>query len=91
MQLADFDAVLNQCAESVLRFLELDRQVARVIVYSQMLPQSRVVRMLRPESVEEMNHFAARFQQTKRLRLEPEMQPAASLARHSRNVFHAMP
>src|SRR5689334_15459794 len=91
MQFADFDSVLYQCAECLLRLFKLNRQMTSVVIDTKMLSQPRIAAMLLPHPLEEIYSLHARLKNTKRLRLETQMQFAPRLFTDSRNMVNGFP
>src|ERR1044071_4621877 len=91
MNFAELDAVLLETRERVCRFLELHREVTRVVIHADELVEVRVEMLLGAQAVEEMNRFAARLQKAERLGFQTEMQLAPGLLAQTRDVLDAMP
>src|SRR3954471_13670274 len=91
MKLADPDVVLAQRGDRGARFFEFHREMAGVIIDAQILVQPGIVFVLGAKAVEEMNHFTAAFEKTKRLGFKAKMECAACLRAKPRDVFDATP
>src|SRR5207249_1418542 len=91
MKLAQLDAVLLEEGDRVLRFFELHRQVASVIVDTEVLGQARIVSVLGAHPIEKLSHFARGFQQTQRLGLKAEVKRAPDLRADAGDVLDATP
>ena len=64
MDFADFDAIVNQAGQGVLRFLKFHGKMTGVVIDPQMFGQAFVAGMLRPKMIEKMHRFRRAFQQT---------------------------
>src|SRR5438105_3087593 len=91
MNLAELDAVLLQPTDRILRFLEFDRQMARIVIDAQVFAQAFIFRVFRPQSVEEMNRLAAGLQQTEWFGLQTQLHYAPGLRAETGDVLDAMP
>jgi hypothetical protein len=90
MNLAEFDLVLVQQSKGVRGFLELDCQMAGVVVHTEKV-QAFIPRMLGIQAIEEMNRFTAGFQQAERFGFESEVHFAVGLRADARDVLDATP
>ena len=79
MYLADFNAALQQATQRILRLLKFHREMAGVVIHAEMLGEPRIVRMIRPHAIENLDCFAAAFEQAQRLGFEAEMHFAPGL------------
>ena len=91
MEFADLDVMLLEERDGILRFFKFDGQMAGVVIDAEMFIEARVVAMLGPQAVEELNGLAAGFQQAERFRLQTQMQFPSGLLADPRDVFDALP
>src|SRR5262245_45925809 len=91
MNLAELNAVLRENSDGVLRQFKLDGEMAGVVIHPKVLREPWIVSMFRPHAVEEMNRFAAGFQQARRLRFQSQVQFAAGLPADTPDMFDAVP
>ena len=91
MDFADFDSVLRQGGQRVLRLFKFHGKVAGVVIHAEVFGQARVARMFAAQLVEKADGFAAVFQQAKRFRFEAEMQLAFGALAQLRDVLDAAP
>src|SRR5437867_9865880 len=73
MNFAELEAVSLESTDDLVRFLELDGQMAGVVVHTQMPVQAWVARPLGTQRVEELPGLLAGLQETQRLRLQAEV------------------
>src|SRR3989442_15974336 len=91
MDLAEFDPVMTQTGERFRSVLELDRQMAAVVIDAEMFVQPEVARTLGPQQLEELHGFRAGFQVTERFRFENELKWFAGTSGEPLEVLDAAP
>ena len=91
MNFAQLDSVLLQQSDGILRLFEFNRQMAGVVIHSEVFRQSRIVSMLCAKAIEQLNDLCAGLQQTHRLRFQAQVQFAPRLRADPGNMLNATP
>ena len=91
MKLADADALGGQRAKRVGGFLELDREVAGVVVDAQSLGQAIIAGPLVAELAIKPDHLVARLKVAQRLWLESKVEILAALFAERVDVLDDLP
>src|SRR5438034_529512 len=91
MQLADPDLVLLESSNHVFRLLELDREMAIVIVHAEVLVDPRIVSAIGAHLLEEFYGLFAGLQVTERFGFQSEVELLSGSLAESGDVLDATP
>ncbi len=91
MELADFDAVIHQAGQRVLRFLKFHGKMAGIVIHAQMFGEPFVARMFGAKMIKEMQRLRGAFQQAKRFGFQAQMELASGPGADASDVLDAVP
>ena len=74
MEFADFDSMLPKAVNDIARFLELHRQVARVVVHAEVRVEPRIIRPVGAHCLKKTHRLLAGLQKAEWLRLQAQVQ-----------------
>ena len=91
MDFAEFDAVVGQAGQPGGGFLELNGEMAGVVIDPQMGGQTRVAGMLRAELFEKMNCFGGGLEEAEGFGFEAKVEGLAGAVGQAGDVFNGLP
>src|SRR5260221_8487111 len=91
MDFADFDLVRAEILDGLRRFFKFDRQMAGVVIDSQVFFEPPVLGPFLAHLLEKQNCFRAGFQVTEWFRLESEMEFSSRPLTYFGHVLNALP
>src|SRR5689334_3265745 len=91
MQFADANSVRTKLFERLTRMFVLDCEMTAVVIDPEAIIDSLVLCSIRSQRFEKPDGFCARFQVTKRFRLEAKVQRLPGTLSHLRDMFYCSP